>query len=146
MLPAVRRLIWLPVLAATLPLWAAQSTLAPASPDTTVYVTKTGAKYHSDGCSSLSRSKIAFRLGDVGAKYGPCSVCKPPVLPPATRSAAAQTSASHPGATVYVTKTGTKYHNAGCRSLARSSIPMKLGEAARVYGPCSICKPESIKR
>ena len=32
-----------------------------------------------------------------------------------------------PGSTtVYITKTGTKYHQAGCSSLSRSAIPMRL--------------------
>jgi micrococcal nuclease len=43
--------------------------------------------------------------------------------------------------TVYVTKTGKKYHRAGCRHLARSQIPMTLADAAAAYGPCSVCKP-----
>ena len=43
--------------------------------------------------------------------------------------------------TVYVTKTGTKYHRAGCTSLRSSSIPMLLAEAATKYQPCKICKP-----
>lgn len=43
---------------------------------TTVYVTKTGKKYHKDGCSSLSKSKIAISLNDAKAKgYEPCSKC-----------------------------------------------------------------------
>ena len=44
--------------------------------------------------------------------------------------------------TVYITRTGTKYHRAGCRSLARSSIPISLkGAKARGYTPCAICRP-----
>jgi len=44
--------------------------------------------------------------------------------------------------TVYVTKTGKKYHRAGCRSLSDSAIPMSLTEAkAAGYEPCSICNP-----
>ena len=43
--------------------------------------------------------------------------------------------------TVYVTKTGAKYHRAGCVSLRSSSIPMPLSEAAGKYGACKICKP-----
>ena len=43
--------------------------------------------------------------------------------------------------TVYVTRTGTKYHRAGCRSLRRSQILMSLKEAKARYSPCSICKP-----
>ena len=45
----------------------------------TVYVTKTGKKYHRDGCRSLSRSKIPMTLKDAKAKgYTPCLVCRPP--------------------------------------------------------------------
>ena len=44
--------------------------------------------------------------------------------------------------TVYITKTGKKYHQAGCRYLARSSIPIPLSDAkANGYGPCSVCFP-----
>lgn len=45
----------------------------------TVYITKTGAKYHNDGCRYLSQSKISIDLASAISKgYGPCSVCKPP--------------------------------------------------------------------
>ena len=44
----------------------------------TVYVTKTGKKYHSKNCSSLRRSKIAISLVEAKQKYGPCSRCNPP--------------------------------------------------------------------
>lgn len=44
----------------------------------TVYVTRTGEKYHADACRYLSRSKIAVSLKDaVRNGYTPCSVCKP---------------------------------------------------------------------
>src|SRR5688500_17421093 len=44
----------------------------------TVYVTKTGEKYHDDGCRYLSRSKISTTLQDAKANgYTGCSVCKP---------------------------------------------------------------------
>jgi hypothetical protein len=43
--------------------------------------------------------------------------------------------------TVYVTRTGTKYHRAGC-SYLKSSIPMLLSKAkAEGYTPCSRCNP-----
>ncbi len=43
---------------------------------------------------------------------------------------------------VYITKTGSKYHSAGCRYLKSSCIPIKLSEAkARGYTPCSVCRP-----
>jgi hypothetical protein len=43
--------------------------------------------------------------------------------------------------TVYVTKTGSKYHTAGCSYLKKSAIPMKLSEASVSYSPCSRCNP-----
>ena len=46
--------------------------------------------------------------------------------------------------TVYVTKTGKKYHNENCRSLSKSSYPISLSDAkAKGYDACSICKPVS---
>ena len=42
--------------------------------------------------------------------------------------------------TVYVTKTGRKYHRESCPHL-RSRIPMPLSEAAAAYAPCSVCNP-----
>jgi len=43
--------------------------------------------------------------------------------------------------TVYGTKTGTKYHLDGCRTL-KSKIPMTLSEAkAKGLKPCGICNP-----
>lgn len=62
-------------------------------------------------------------------------------LAPATYSVAASVDASE---TVYVTRTGQKYHRAGCRHLARSQIPMPLKEAAARYGPCGVCKPPLV--
>ena len=44
-----------------------------------VYGTKTGAKYHVDGCKSLSKSKIQMTLSEAKAKgLTPCSICNPP--------------------------------------------------------------------
>ncbi len=43
-------------------------------------------------------------------------------------------------ATVYVTKSGTKYHNADCANLTTSKIPIALSDAvAQGYTPCSKC-------
>jgi len=43
---------------------------------------------------------------------------------------------------VYITRTGTKYHRAGCHHLRQSSIPITLAEARkRGYSTCSVCKP-----
>ena len=44
--------------------------------------------------------------------------------------------------TVYITRTGKKYHKAGCRYLKQSKIPVKLKDAkANGYEPCKVCNP-----
>lgn len=44
----------------------------------TVYITKTGEKYHSNGCQYLSKSKIAISESKAIAQgYTPCSRCNP---------------------------------------------------------------------
>lgn len=56
---------------------------APAT--TTVYVTKTGEKYHLSTCGSLRKSKIQTTLGEaIERGYEPCKICKPPLLDQAT--------------------------------------------------------------
>ncbi len=126
------------------------------SSDITVYVTNTGSKYHRDGCQYLSQSKIAISLSDAVLRYDPCSVCDPPVLdiyqdpPVALLPTAVEPppviEQSPPPAqtqevTVYVTNTGSKYHNAGC-SYLKSSNPISLSDAISAgYTPCSRCNP-----
>ncbi len=45
----------------------------------TVYITKTGKKYHRDGCRYLKKSQIAISLQEAESEgYEPCSVCDPP--------------------------------------------------------------------
>lgn len=44
----------------------------------TVYTTRTGEKYHADGCQYLSKSKIETTISDAKSNgYTACSVCKP---------------------------------------------------------------------
>lgn len=46
------------------------------------------------------------------------------------------------GDTVYITKTGSKFHRAGCRYLRESKIAIDRDEAIALgYTPCSVCKP-----
>lgn len=46
--------------------------------------------------------------------------------------------------TVFVTRTGIRYHLGSCRYLRKSKLPMDLGEAkAEGYTPCKVCKPGS---
>ena len=50
-----------------------------ATPDTLVYITDGGTKYHRKECR-LKKGSHAIRLGDLPSKYTPCSRCDPPVL------------------------------------------------------------------
>ncbi len=46
---------------------------------TKVFTTKSGKKYHRDGCNSLSKSKFATSLSKAkAAGYTPCKSCNPP--------------------------------------------------------------------
>jgi endonuclease YncB( thermonuclease family) len=42
---------------------------------------------------------------------------------------------------VYVTKTGAKYHRAGCRSLPKNATAIRLMEVGAKYRPCAVCDP-----
>ncbi len=59
-------------------------------------------------------------------------------------SASSSTSVSRHTAessqTVYITRTGSKYHHSGCQYLRQSQIPISLSDAkASGYSPCSRC-------
>lgn len=44
--------------------------------------------------------------------------------------------------TVYVTKTGTKYHDEYCRYLSHSKVEIELSKALKLgYDACSVCNP-----
>ena len=148
---AVKELSTPPVKAEAAPVVQAQPTAQ------TVYITVSGKKYHADGCRYLSKSKIAIALADAVAKgYGPCSACNPPTDDTATtvqqpttiveRESSAATATAAGEQTVYVTRTGSKYHKAGCRYLSKSAIPMKLKDAAARYAPCGVCNPPRMNR
>ncbi|QDY32645.1 cell wall-binding repeat-containing protein [Clostridium sporogenes] len=50
----------------------------PKPVDQTVYITKTGKKFHRNGCKSLSKSKISINRNDaIRRGYSACNVCKP---------------------------------------------------------------------
>jgi endonuclease YncB( thermonuclease family) len=66
----------------------------------------------------------------------------PPLRTVATPRAGSRDQLRDPsGVTVYITKTGKKYHSSGCRSLARSKIPTPLVRARLTLEPCKVCKP-----
>ena len=52
-----------------------------ADGSTIVIVTKSGSKYHRDGCKTLRTSRIPILLQEAVEKgYEPCKVCSPPVF------------------------------------------------------------------
>ncbi len=56
-----------------------ESQLAQKNENTIVYITRTGKKYHKEGCGSLRRSKIPIFLYEAcKRRYAPCSNCNPP--------------------------------------------------------------------
>jgi len=64
----------------------------------------------------------------------------PPEPRPEVQPAAPQQSASSD--TVYITKSGRKYHREGCRFLSKSQTPIGRREAeSQGYTPCSVCQP-----
>lgn len=57
----------------------AQQTTQSDNQTATVYITRTGKKYHAAGCKYLRKSQSAISLSDAKAQgYEPCSVCNPP--------------------------------------------------------------------
>lgn len=53
----------------------------------------------------------------------------------------ASTNLTLDNTSVYVTRTGTKYHRDGCRYLRSTKIPISLTDARQQYSPCSVCNP-----
>jgi hypothetical protein len=66
------------VVACLLAVLPAASIAQPKAASETVYVTKTGEKYHRESCRHLAKSKISISLDDAKKRYTACSVCRPP--------------------------------------------------------------------
>ena len=106
-------------------------------PNTKVFVSRTGKKYHRDDCRFVAKSKLSTTLGLARGRYTPCSNCAPPVL----KEMVKPTNPADAKKKVYVTRSGSKYHTATCRSLAKSKIEIALANARRSHTPCSKCAP-----
>lgn len=86
--------------------------------DTTsvVYITKSGKKYHSAGCSHLSKSKIEITLSDAQKKgYTPCSKCGGKTTERKEENHiekyyAPQSDVTPSGKTIYTGPRGGRYH------------------------------------
>ena len=118
-----------------------------ASGDTTVYVTKTGEKYHVGSCSYLRQSKIPISLaGAVDQGYTACSRCKPPALtapaaaetpvapaPAAAAQPATETAAAATAATVSMPVPGA----------AAEAVPAAEPAPAAVLAPAASADPDA---
>ncbi len=98
-------------LALVFPVIGITSTTTEFTQETTVYVTKSGTKYHTGSCSYLKGGGIAISLSDAQKTYSPCSRCNPGMN---SKSISPQTTA--PSNSTYDTKTihtgprGGRYH------------------------------------
>ena len=60
------------------PLLAGQATRISDTKNETVYITRTGKKFHRDGCRNLNHSRIPIKRSDAISKgYQACKVCRP---------------------------------------------------------------------
>ncbi len=111
-------------------------------------------KYHRPDCVWTQKinpaNAVIFKSPEEaqGRGYVPCKVCSPPTTSSPTQPVQGSSVSAPSGSAavagdeiVYVTRTGTKYHRAGCRYLSKSAIPMPVKEAAARYAPCSVCRP-----
>ena len=65
-----------------------------------------------------------------------------PTISPSPSPAITPTPSAPVTVTVYITASGEKYHNSGCRYLKNSKIAISLSDAkAKGYTPCSVCNP-----
>jgi micrococcal nuclease len=66
--------------AGRLGLWGPEPTNGKLGEEGTVFITRTGTKYHRAGCRYATADAAALPLERAAARYAPCSVCGPPVL------------------------------------------------------------------
>ena len=78
-------------------------------PNTVVFLSRTGTKYHRGDCRFVSKSKLPTTLQRALGKYTACGVCGPPLL-----QAVAKPPAADMKRKVFVTRTGGTYHRDGC--------------------------------
>lgn len=121
-------------------LWAADKTPPTPPemlPEEIVYWLNTKSNtLHNSSCRWHGNTKEGYyTLEPEGKDCGICGGAKRQAVAPGTKTE------PEDDIIVYVTKTGKKYHKAGCRYLRKSSIPIKLKDAKSRYSPCSVCKP-----
>ena len=92
----------------------------------------------------FSGERMASENSDVIANYESYFADEPPFPSPAASSAPSESPSTLPESgsqtTVYITKTGTKYHKSSCGMLKNGSQAIDLDTAAaKGYTPCKAC-------
>jgi micrococcal nuclease len=96
------------------------------SESSTVFITKTGAKYHKDGCSSLRKSKIPKTLSEaINAGYSPCSLCNPPTTSSSRSSLVSSEIDSQSGSKASSSSSSTSYRSSSSGSGQCQAITKK---------------------
>ena len=118
-------------------------TYSSSEAQTTVYITKTGAKYHVSTCQYLRRSKFSIDLPDaIEQGYTPCSVCGPPEISdeesePIIQNTGVPASGGSTGSTTIVKKQKMKKNivtSSGCTALTKAGTRCK--RSASSNGRC----------
>ncbi|MGA2496919.1 MAG: hypothetical protein ABSH20_04215 [Tepidisphaeraceae bacterium] len=87
-------------------------------------------------------SLFLFCLVSAGCDKGSDKHGAQPSTQSGAQPSAQSVEQSSDSVTVHVTRTGKKYHRAGCAYLSKSDIPITLDQAkAKGYTPCSKCNP-----
>lgn len=92
----------------------------------TVLVTKTGTKYHVDGCPH-AKDATAILLSEAKGKYEACADCKP-------------------DATVYITKSGNKFHMKDCTHAKDATETTVAAAKFHKLEACKVCNPPDGKK
>jgi hypothetical protein len=82
------------------------------------------------------------------AAAAPAAPASAPAAVPAA-PAAGDSSAAEPtlATKVFLGKSGTRYHNKGCRNLKGAGKEIAIGDAMRQgFAPCNVCKAPRVKR
>ena len=92
--------------------------------------------------ASVSTGKVAAAAGTVTGKKSSGSTHRTSGSGTTTKKKSTVPATDNQSVTVYITRTGKKYHRDGCRYLSRSQYAISLKDAkAEGYTPCSVCDP-----
>ena len=93
----------------------------------------------------MTRSRLFVAAALVACVFATSAFATPHAITQSLSRADTQRAKPDPQAeTVYVTKTGERYHRESCRSLRKSRIETTVADAKRNgFTACKVCKPPS---